>query len=73
MRTNFLLILFRCPGVSKDKQLVLGLRDTFRIPESIDMRVVFGFSHKQVEKILDRIEAEEFPGAFKPIISIHVH
>ena len=35
----------------------LGLRDTSRKPEIIEMGV-FGFFHKQIEKLWDQIEAE---------------
>ena len=48
----------------------MGAGDTSKKPEIIDMRVS-RFSHKQTEKISYQIEAEEFPGAFKPIISIN--
>ena len=30
----------------------------------------FGFSHTQIKKLSDQNEAESFPGAFKPIMSI---
>ena len=42
---------------------------TSKSVEIIEMKD-FGLSHKQVEKWLHQIEAESFPGAFKPIISI---
>ena len=41
------LIFFRHPGVSKEK-LVLGLRDTSKNPEIIEI-TSFGFSHKQID------------------------
>ena len=56
-----LLLHFFCryPGVSKDKNswFVWGGLDTSENPEIIELRS-FGFSHKQIEKLLDQIEAE---------------
>ena len=48
--------------------LVSGLGDTSENPEIIEMKV-FGFSHKQIEKLLVLNEAESFYGAFKHIIA----
>ena len=63
---------FRYLGGSKDqKHLVLGAGDTSKSFEIIEMRAL-RFSHKQIEKLLDQIEAEEFPRAFKHIISVQL-
>ena len=51
------LIVFMCPGVSKDK---LGLGHGFKNPEVIEMRS-FGLSHKEIKISLYQIEAELFP------------
>ena len=62
------LDFLRCPGVSKDKHSwFLGARDASRNPETIEMKVG-GLSHKQLEKLLDQIEAEWFPAAFQLFI-----
>ena len=41
----------------KINDIDFGLRDTSQSPEIMNMRVL-GFSHKQIEKLLDRNEAE---------------
>ena len=46
-----------------------GGLDTSQNAEIIEMRV-FWFSHEQIGKLSDQIEAEKIPGAFKLIIFI---
>ena len=48
-----------------------GGLDTSGNPEIIEMNS-FGLSHEQIEQLLYQIEAESFPGAFKPINSINL-
>ena len=45
--------------------------DTSQSPEIMEMRV-FGFSHKQIEKLQVQIEAEWYYEAFKYIFSINL-
>ena len=40
--------------------LVLGLGDGFKNPEIMEM-MLFGFSHRRIEKLLDQIDEKNFP------------
>ena len=60
---GFFLMFVRCAGLSKDRNnWFLGGLGTSKNPEIIEIRG-FGFSHKQIDNVLDQIGEEEFPGA----------
>ena len=50
----------------------MGAKDTSQNPEIMEVRV-FGFSHKQIEKLSDQNGPYEFYGCVKPICSIKLH
>ena len=52
------LICFRCPDVSKDKKLVLGLGDGFKNPEIMEFAVL-GFSNNEIRILLYQYGAEK--------------